>query len=300
VRIPSIVTALAVLVAVIFGNASPAFASGDDINYGTDTTDSGEIVVIGQNPGGAQLPSQVAETAGSFTVTAIVTGCSEFDSIPCATEMATYCTTAPPDGPTDRWRVSTTQVFASTDVARLIPLSTTTGCMNFYRAPGVDAGPSEADVREVMTTLIPTSGAGTSPAPDASGMAQFVVNLPLIVYAVGRAEVTAGPVPLVGHNVEVSASAVSYAWSAGGSALVTAQPGRAYDGSSCTRLACDAYVHLDPFTATGQYRLALTTTWAGRYRIDGGAWIDIADPIEKTSAPTVLNLREARGVLVYN
>ena len=100
--------------------------------------------------------------------------------------------------------------IAVADLARAIELSRVTGCMNFAAAPTVDAGPSEADVREVMTTLIPTSGAGTSPQPDASGMAQFVINLPLIVYAVGETELIAGPIPLVGHNVEVAASAVSY------------------------------------------------------------------------------------------
>ncbi|MCW2602821.1 MAG: hypothetical protein JWN61_956, partial [Pseudonocardiales bacterium] len=116
---------------------------------------------------------------------------------------------------------------------------------------------------------------------------------------VGVTELTAGPVPLVGHNVEVSARAVSYEWSAGASELVTDQPGGAYDGSPCTRTGCDAYLHLAPFTATGQYSLTLTTTWTGRYRVDGGAWIDIVGPIQKTSPPTGLNLREARGVLVY-
>lgn len=290
------------MVAVSFGNASPALASGDDVNYGTDTTDSGEIVVIGQNPGGGGGGSAAPGGPGSatFTVVSIFAGCSEFDSVPCATQMALYCPTAPADGPTDRWRVSTTRVFAAADIAMVAPLSTSTGCLNFAPVAGADPGPSEADVREVMTTLIPTSGAGTSPTPDASGMAQFVVNLPLIVYAVGQTELTAGPILLVGHNVEVSASAVSYAWSAGGSRLVTNEPGIAYNGSPCSRTACDAYVHLDPFTTTGPASLALTTTWAGRYRVDGGPWIDIAGPLQKLSPPTLLNLREARGVLVYN
>lgn len=193
-----------------------------------------------------------------------------------------------------------TQVFAWTDTERVSPLATTMGCANFAVIPGADPGPSEADVREVMTTLIPTSGAGTSPAPDASGMAQFVINLPLIVYVVGQTELTAGPIVLVGHNVEVSASAVSYEWSTGAAQLVTDDPGIAYNGSPCTRTACAAYVHLDPFTATGQASLTLTTTWIGRYRVDGGPWIDIAGPIQKSSPPTILNLREARGVLVYN
>lgn len=281
------------------GSVLPAMAAGDDSIVGV-TTDSGDITTIGTSHDGGAEPggSAGASAPATFVVTTVYTGCTALDATPCATEMATYCPDVPPDGPNDQWRVSTTQVFAIADTGRTNPLSSTTGCYNFAAVATADPGPSQADVREFMTTLIPTSGAGTSPPPDASGMAQFLINLPLIVYATGDTSITAGPVPLVGHEVEVSAEAVAFRWSSGDTELAADRPGGPYDGSPCTASACDAYLHLAPFTEPGQYSLTLTTTWQGRYRVDGGAWIAIDDPIEKVSAPTVANLREARGVLV--
>ena len=211
--------------------------------------------------------------------------------------MATYCPGVPPDGPEDRWRVAVTQVFDVADTERLHPLGSTTSCVNFA-ATVPEAGPSEADVREFLVTVVPVSGAGTSPPVDASGMAQFVLGLPLIVFAVGPSEVAVGPVPLVGHNVEVAAEAMSYVWASGGAQTESDEPGRAYDGAPCTRSDCDSYLHLPAFTVPGTHAVTLTTTWMGRYRVDGGAWIEIDEPIERVSAPTLLNVREARGVLV--
>lgn len=279
---------------------SPVVALADDTIAGV-TTDSGDISTTGTREGSGQAaPSTASGTASTYSVTSIYVGCSEKDPAPCATEMSAYCPGAPVDGPVDLWRVSTTQVFAVADTARVLPLSTTTGCMNFFRAAAVGGGPSEAEVREWLVTVIPVSGAGTSPAPDASGMAQFVVNLPVIVFAVGDTEVVAGPVPLVGRDVEVSARAVSFEWAVGPSRLVSDVPGSPFSGLPCSREDCSAYLHVGPIAVPGRHSITLTTTWAGRYRVDGGAWVDIAAPIVKVSAPTVLNLREARGVLVYN
>jgi hypothetical protein len=283
-------------------------AMADTSYYVGDADGSTSFTVDGVSPGsegsGGGAPGQgsssPAATAATFSVTKIISSCGDLDPAPCSTEMALFCPDAPPDGLADQWRVAVTQVFAIADTEQANPLSSTTGCVNFAAQPGEDPGPSQADVRELMTTLIPTSGAGTSPQPDASGMAHFLLNLPLIVYATGKEQITAGPVPLVGHDVEVAAEAVSYQWAVGDVELVTDEPGRAYDGSPCTLADCSAYLHIGPIRVPGQHPLLLTTSWTGRYRVDGGPWIEIAEPIEKVSAPVVINVREARGVLVHD
>ena len=289
------IVSVVVLIAALGGTA---YADQDSIDG--VLAEDGNILNVGIDPGSPSagpVNGDAPAAPSTFTVRTIFAGCSQYDAVPCATEMALYCPDAPPDVPGAMWRVSTTRVYAIADTAMNDPLVSTTECSNFAGTV-VEAGPSEADVREFLMTVVPVSGAGTSPPVDASGMAQFVLGLPLIVFAVGPSEVAVGPVPLVGHNVEVAAEAMSYVWASGGAQTESDEPGRAYDGAPCTRSDCDSYLHLPAFTVPGTHAVTLTTTWMGRYRVDGGAWIDIAEPIERVSAPTLLNVREARGVLV--
>jgi len=290
-------SAVAIGAWVVIGASAPVRAEGEIFSYDDVASERGSITVIGESSGalpGAGAPN--TSTSPRVSVTSIYTGCSILDPTPCATETALYCSGVPADGPADMWRVATTQVFDAADTERTRPLISTTRCLNFASAS--QAGPSEADVREFLVTVVPISGAGTSPPVDGSGMAPFVVNLPVIVFATGPTEVSAGPVMLVGRPVEVSAHVVEFRWESAGAVVESAEPGRAYDGSPCSMSGCGAYLHLPGFSAPGQYEVVLTTTWVGRYRVDGGAWVDIAAPIERVSAPVVFQVREARGVLV--
>jgi hypothetical protein len=280
--------------------ASPAFAE-DDMSYAGNADDAGNVAITGSNQSSSSSNSSAPAEANGFapatvTVVEIETRCG--DAIQCAADHALYCADRPRDDPQSQWRVVRIETYDIADTARLTPISGTIGCQNFGAL--AEAGPSAAQVREVLITAIPVSGAGTSPAPGGSGVAEFVVNLPLIVFATGPVEIAPGPEMLVGHEVEVSAAAVTYEWRVDGAApVVTDSPGSPFDASRpCGRDSCDGYAQVGPFHSTGRHEVELTVTWAGRYRVDGGPWIAIDAPIGKTSPPAIVNVREARAVLV--
>jgi hypothetical protein len=96
---------------------------------------------------------------------------------------------------------------------------------------------------------------------------------------------------LFGYGVDVIATPTRYTWdfNDGTRPLSTDSPGKPYP-------AFDVF-HV--FTDTGTTTIALTTTWSGRYRIDGDdTWRDVVGTAQTTSTSAELEIVERRSRLV--
>ena len=118
---------------------------------------------------------------------------------------------------------------------------------------------------------------------------RVLVNLPLITVT--------DPTPqllftdLLGYDVEVDATPTSYSWDFGdGSApLVTTSPGHPYPGHDVSH----AYV------AAGTFRVTLTVTYSGRYRLAGTTtWLPVAGTASTTATSPPIVAEEAPSRLV--
>ncbi|MCB0905949.1 MAG: hypothetical protein KDB63_02390 [Nocardioidaceae bacterium] len=105
-------------------------------------------------------------------------------------------------------------------------------------------------------------------------------------------------VTLLGQRVEIEATPHRYVWhwAAGG------ETGEADSGSLTTDGPGDAYPRLE---VTHTYREAdvlvhpwVDTVYAGRYRVNGGAWTTIPQTLTVAGDPVPLRIREATPVLV--
>ena len=95
---------------------------------------------------------------------------------------------------------------------------------------------------------------------------------------------------LLGANVEIRATASGYRWDWGdGTHTQTSDPGRPYPHATLTH----TYPH-----ASDSARVALTTTWDGEYRINGGPWLPFDSTITSTSTPVDLTIYDPRSRLV--
>lgn len=157
-----------------------------------------------------------------------------------------------------------------------------------------DPVPTLADIREQAIRLLPSvqpGKASTNPA---------LVNTETIFWAATAPNRTLPTATVVGQQVQLRIAFESARWSFGdGTSDVTTDPGRVYDdaGDPCRTVHCpDYYTHT--YTATGRMQVTLTVTWRAGYRVGGGAWTDLDDPITGPSSTTELRLYQARGVLV--
>jgi hypothetical protein len=95
---------------------------------------------------------------------------------------------------------------------------------------------------------------------------------------------------LLGAAVEIRATASGYRWSWGdGSHTETSDPGSPYPDASLTH----TYPH-----AADLATVALTTTWTGEYRVNGGPWLPFDSTINSTSTPVDLTIYDPRSRLV--
>jgi hypothetical protein len=161
----------------------------------------------------------------------------------------------------------------------------------------------------------------TIPAPEAT----FQGTRPLLVNVHYPAYTTATPVDrevtLLGVSVVIRAEPVEYTWdfddpySPGGGTVTTTDPGRPwYDGEPWPDAGWIGHTYTrlgDPDSDSGTsvddwgnwYRsdvtTALTTTWQGRFRVQGtSAWTDIPGNVTTTSTTTPAAVSEARTRLV--
>lgn len=96
---------------------------------------------------------------------------------------------------------------------------------------------------------------------------------------------------LFGYGIDVIATPTHYSWdfNDGSRALSTDSPGKPYP-------AFDVF-HV--FTDTGTTTIELTTTWSGRYRIDGDdMWRDVVGTAQTTSTTAEFEIVERRSRLV--
>ncbi|MGC4174721.1 hypothetical protein [Demequina sp.] len=95
---------------------------------------------------------------------------------------------------------------------------------------------------------------------------------------------------LLGADVEILATASDYRWEWGdGSHTATSDPGQPYPNATLTH----TYPH-----ASDRATVALTTTWTGEYRVNGGPWVVFGSTISSQSTPVDLVIYDPRSRLV--
>jgi hypothetical protein len=98
------------------------------------------------------------------------------------------------------------------------------------------------------------------------------------------------PLSLFGHTVDIEASPASYAWHFGdGDTQSGAAPGAAYPDLEITHSYTQAGVTVTP---------SVDVTYAGRWRIDGGAWRDIPETLTVPGTAVALQVLSATPHLV--
>ena len=118
--------------------------------------------------------------------------------------------------------------------------------------------------------------------PPGNGLA----GLPVIFFTDGPTSQTF-TVNIRGFQVDIQATAQSFAWHTGdGAVLTTTDPGAPYPNHSISH-----------DYAAGTYTANLTTTWGGTYRVDGGASIDVPGTTTTAGPPVTFSVLEARPVL---
>jgi hypothetical protein len=135
---------------------------------------------------------------------------------------------------------------------------------------------------ESTEALFPKLAVAVQPAD------RTLVNLDTIVYTQDLG-VTTITVPLLGFQVVVEATPMSYTWHFGdGSTLTTTSPGKPYPAKEITH----------KYMKRANVRLTVTTNYAARFNVAGTGWqyVDGTAPI--TGPATALQVREAVPVLV--
>lgn len=115
-----------------------------------------------------------------------------------------------------------------------------------------------------------------------------LVNLETIFYTENN-RATTQAVTLIGRRVEIEATPASYTWDFGdGSRATTNSAGKPYPDHDIVHV----YASRDEFEAS------VSTTYAGRFRVDGGGWRDIPETLTVAGPAVGLAVVEARPKLV--
>ena len=143
--------------------------------------------------------------------------------------------------------------------------------------------PSAQTVLEEFKVL-PLAGSGLSYQP-VDGKA--VINLPFVAYTSADAQTL--QTTILGTAVTIEARPVSFAWDYGDDSEVfkTTDPNRPYPDH--------AYEHV--YQHVGKERVTLTTTWSGRYTLNGSTWQAIPGTTTTTESSPLIEVNE---ILIYN
>ncbi|WP_246078728.1 hypothetical protein [Modestobacter excelsi] len=94
-------------------------------------------------------------------------------------------------------------------------------------------------------------------------------------------------VDIRGFTVDIAATASTYSWDTGDSAvLTTTDPGAPYPNATITH-----------DYSSGTYTASLTTTWSATYSVDGGVQADVPGTTTTQGAPATFTVLQARTVL---
>ncbi len=144
--------------------------------------------------------------------------------------------------------------------------------------------------------LVPKPTIGTAP-PDG----KTLVNIQTLLWINTPATVNLGTSPLAGHQVTLTASVQTVAWNFGDQHTDTATtPGRPFlTTDHCSTATCpDYYGHT--YTTTGTMTITATTTWTGRYNIDGGPFLAITGTATSAPQTTTVTVKQSRAILIPN
>jgi len=150
-------------------------------------------------------------------------------------------------------------------------------------------------MREVRK-LVPHPKVGIAPPGGAT-----LVNIQTLLWAETPADQSLGTVTILGHQVSLQVHVARVDWDFGdGQHDATDSPEPKYDASDgCKTVTCPGYWgHI--YTTTGPMTVSATVTWSGRYRVDGGGWLDIPETVTGPATTATVTVRQARGVLVPN
>ena len=155
--------------------------------------------------------------------------------------------------------------------------------VNYYTCPN-NADALIAAVQHEWSTLTPIPTSATI-QPDSGWV---YANVPTIAIADDGAQLHTAT--LLGALVDIRATPAHYTWMWGdGEQTVTEDPGSPYPNATLTH----TYAHQQ-----GDVTLNLETSWAGEYRINGGAWSAFGSNIASDSPPINLEVRNPHSQLV--
>jgi hypothetical protein len=121
--------------------------------------------------------------------------------------------------------------------------------------------------------------------PDGRTLVNFETN-----FMTTTTQPTSQSIQLLGHGVEIEATPVSYTWHFGdGMSQSGADPGAEYPDMRITHVYVTAGVTVSP---------SVDVTYQGRYRIDGGNWVDIPDTLTIDGTAVDLDVLSATPHLV--
>lgn len=150
-------------------------------------------------------------------------------------------------------------------------------------APQEEPELTEGDVRRAVSE-VPMPALRVTVQPGG----RTLVNVPTILHTDPRS--VRESITLLGHDIDVEATPTGYTWHHGdGTSRTTTRPGRPYPAKDVT--------HTYQRTAD-QVSIRVDTTYTVRYRVDGGAWTPLGQPLTATGAATPLEVAEAAPVLV--
>jgi hypothetical protein len=129
------------------------------------------------------------------------------------------------------------------------------------------------------------------PTAEVTAPGYTLVNLETTFYT--DPEPFARTLSIIGYTVDVEVTPTTYTWHWGdGETSTTQTPGQPYPSIDVTH----TFVR---HTADGRPRsVSVDVGWTARYRVDGGAWIEIPETITVVGPATRLPVRQASAVLV--
>jgi hypothetical protein len=119
---------------------------------------------------------------------------------------------------------------------------------------------------------------------------QTLVNLETIFHTTDTGPLTR-TVTLLGQTIRIEATPVEWTWhpDRGQQGWTTTEPGRPYPRHTISHVYTRSDVTVRP---------SVDVTYSGRYRVNDDAWTDIPGTHTVTGAPVVLDVLEARPLLV--